>query len=159
MGSLDSLDIVELMRKLPHRYPFLLLDRLTEIVPGESAVGVKNVTMNEPHFMGHFPGQPVMPGVLIIEAMAQTCGALVVHSLGPEAEGSLVYFMSIDNARFRRPVTPGDVLHLKVRKARSRGRVWRFECEAEVDGQRAAEATVAAMLIDPESAAASESGA
>lgn len=150
MNSLDSLDIIEIMRKLPHRYPFLLLDRLTDIVPGESAVGIKNVTINEPHFMGHFPGQPVMPGVLIIEAMAQTCGALVVYSLGDEAEGSLVYFMSIDNARFRRPVTPGDVLHLKVRKARSRGNVWRFECEAQVDGQRVAEATIAAMLIAPE---------
>jgi 3-hydroxyacyl-[acyl-carrier-protein] dehydratase len=119
-----------------------------DIVLGEKATGIKNVTINEPFFPGHFPERPVMPGVLIIEAMAQTCGILVVHSLGEEAEGRLVYFMSIDNARFRKPVTPGDVLHLEVVKERSRGNVWRFACLGKVEGAVVAQATVAAMLLE-----------
>ncbi|GAB4128538.1 MAG: 3-hydroxyacyl-ACP dehydratase FabZ [Rhodothalassiaceae bacterium] len=150
MTALDSLDIMDILKKLPHRYPFLLVDRMKDIVPHERAVGIKNVTINEPFFQGHFPTRPVMPGVLIIEAMAQTCGILVVHSLGSEAEGRLVYFMSIDGARFRRPVMPGDVLHLEVAKERSRGNVWRFACKATVEGVTASEATIAAMLMERE---------
>ena len=142
------LDVETIMRLIPHRYPFLLIERLTDIVPFERATGVKNVSINEPHFQGHFPNKPVMPGVLIVEAMAQTAGALVVHSLGPDAEGRLVYFMSIDDARFRRPVTPGDRLHIHVVKERNRGNVWRFKGEAKVDGFLVAEAIVTAMLMD-----------
>ncbi|GAK32802.1 3-hydroxyacyl-[acyl-carrier-protein] dehydratase FabZ [Iodidimonas nitroreducens] len=148
MSELDVLDIGDIVRKIPHRFPFLLVDRVKDIVPGEKATGIKNVTINEPFFPGHFPERPVMPGVLIIEAMAQTCGILVVHSLGEEAEGRLVYFMSIDNARFRKPVTPGDVLHLEVVKERSRGNVWRFACLGKVEGAVVAQATVAAMLLE-----------
>lgn len=142
------LDVETIMRLIPHRYPFLLIERLTDIVPFERATGVKNVSINEPHFQGHFPNKPVMPGVLIVEAMAQTAGALVVHSLGPDAEGRLVYFMSIDDARFRRPVTPGDRLHIHVVKERNRGNVWRFKGEAKVDGFLVAEAIVTAMIMD-----------
>ncbi|WP_281300908.1 MULTISPECIES: 3-hydroxyacyl-ACP dehydratase FabZ [unclassified Iodidimonas] len=148
MSELDVLDIGDIVRKIPHRFPFLLVDRVKDIVLGEKATGIKNVTINEPFFPGHFPERPVMPGVLIIEAMAQTCGILVVHSLGEEAEGRLVYFMSIDNARFRKPVTPGDVLHLEVVKERSRGNVWRFACLGKVEGAVVAQATVAAMLLE-----------
>lgn len=150
MASLDVLEIGDIVRKIPHRYPFLLVDRVRDIVLGERATGIKNVTINEPFFIGHFPQKPVMPGVLIVEAMAQTCGILVVHSLGEEAEGRLVYFMSIDSARFRKPVVPGDVLHLEVTKNRARGNVWRFGCLAKVDGTVVAEATVTAMLMDKE---------
>ena len=109
-----SIDIERIMRLIPHRYPFLMIDRVIDVKPNTSATGIKNVSINEPHFQGHFPQKPVMPGVLIIEAMAQTAGVLVVHSLGAEAEGKLVYFMTIDNARFRRPVVPGDQLHIHV---------------------------------------------
>jgi 3-hydroxyacyl-[acyl-carrier-protein] dehydratase len=144
----DVLDIEGIMRVIPHRYPFLLIDRLIDIKPFESATGVKNVSINEPHFQGHFPRKPVMPGVLIIEAMAQTAGALVVRSLGPEAEGKLVYFMAIDNAKFRRPVVPGDQLHIHVVKDRNRGNVWKFDSQAKVDGALVAEATVTAMIMD-----------
>jgi 3-hydroxyacyl-[acyl-carrier-protein] dehydratase len=119
-----------------------------DVVADRSAVGIKNVTLNEPHFQGHFPGHPIMPGVMIVEAMAQTAAVLVVHTLGPDAEGKLVYFMSIESARFRRPVVPGNVLHIHVLKERSRGSVWRFTAEAKVDGQVAAEATYAAMIRD-----------
>lgn len=150
MASLDVLEIGDIVRKIPHRFPFLLVDRVRDIEPGERATGIKNVTVNEPFFPGHFPQRPVMPGVLIIEAMAQTCGILVVHSLGEEAEGRLVYFMSIDNARFRKPVVPGDVLHLEVAKNRARGNVWRFDCVAKVEGTVVAQATVAAMLMEKE---------
>ncbi len=150
MASLDVLEIGDIVRKIPHRYPFLLVDRVRDIVLGESATGIKNVTINEPFFPGHFPQRPVMPGVLIVESMAQTCGILVVHSLGEEAEGRLVYFMSIDSARFRKPVVPGDVLHLEVAKNRARGNVWRFECMAKVEGAVVAQATITAMLMDKE---------
>ena len=112
----EIIDIAGVMKLIPHRYPFLMIDRVLDIVPGESAVGVKNVSVNEPHFQGHFPSAPVMPGVLIIEAMAQTSAVLVVRSLGGDWLGKLIYFMSIEGARFRRPVVPGDVLHLKVLK-------------------------------------------
>ena len=141
------LDVNDIMRMIPHRYPFLLIDKMKDIVRHESAVGVKNVTINEPFFVGHFPEKPVMPGVLIIEAMAQTSGALVVHSLGEEAEGKLVYFMSVDKAKFRKPVGPGDVVEIKVQKTQARRSVWKFDCVATVDGNKVAEASVQAMIM------------
>jgi 3-hydroxyacyl-[acyl-carrier-protein] dehydratase len=144
----ETLDIVRIMQMIPHRFPMLLVDKVVDIVPGERAVGIKNVTFNEPQFQGHFPRRPVMPGVMIIEAMAQTAGVLVVHSLGKEAEGKLVYFLTIDGARFRKPVVPGDVMRIHVLKDRNRGSVWRFKCEAKVDGKVAAEALVSAMIVD-----------
>ncbi len=143
-----DIDIERIMQMIPHRYPFLMVDRMLELVPGERAVGLKNVTINEPQFQGHFPKRPVMPGVLIIEAMAQTAGILVVHSIGSEAEGKLVYFMSIDGARFRRPILPGDAVHIHVEKQRQRGNVWKFAGAAKVEGQLCAEAVVSAMLMD-----------
>ena len=143
-----NLDINAIMRMIPHRYPFLMIDRVEDVVKNESAIGIKNVSIAEPHFQGHFPSQPVMPGVLIIEAMAQTAAVLVVKSLGPEAEGKLVYFMSVDKARFRKPVVPGDVLHVHVTKERKRGNVWRFNGEAKVNGVLCADATFAAMIMD-----------
>lgn len=142
------IDINRIMEMIPHRYPFLLVDRIIDFEAGEMAVGLKNVSMNEPQFQGHFPGVPVMPGVLIIEAMAQTAGILVVQTMGKEAEGKLVYFMSIDGARFRKPVGPGDALHIHVHKQHSRGNVWKFKAEAKVDGKLCAEAVVCAMLVD-----------
>ncbi len=144
----NIVDIRQIMKLLPHRYPFLLVDRLMDIVPNESAVGLKNVTFNENFFQGHFPAAPVMPGVLIIEAMAQTSGALVVHSAGKSLEGKLVYFMAIDGAKFRRPVVPGDTLMIHVKKIQSRGPVWKFQCEAKVGNDLCAEATVTAMITD-----------
>lgn len=141
-------DIVRIMELIPHRYPFLLVDRIVEYVPFERAVGLKNVTMNEPQFQGHFPRMPVMPGVLIVEAMAQTAGCLVVQSLGKESEGKLVYFMTIDEARFRKPVTPGDALHIHVEKIQNRRNVWKFKGEAKVNGVIHAEAVFSAMIMD-----------
>ena len=143
-------DIQLIQRILPHRYPFLLVDKVEEINGSESSVGYKNVTMNEPHFQGHFPGTPIMPGVTIIEAMAQTAAALVVYTLGAASEGSLVYFMSIDQARFRKPVVPGDTIQVHVVKQRSRGNVWKFTGRALVDGNLVAEATFGAMILDKE---------
>lgn len=143
----STIGIERIMKMIPHRYPFLLVDRVQDVVPAESAVGVKNVTINEPFFPGHFPEKPVMPGVLIIEAMAQTCAILVVETLGAAAEGKLVYFMSIDNGRFRKPVGPGDVLHITVKKDRNRANVWRFNCEAKVGETLVAEATISAMIM------------
>src|ERR1700738_1733614 len=145
---MDKIDINEIMKNLPHRYPFLLIDRIIAYEKGKLLTAIKNVTINEPYFAGHFPQRPVMPGVLIIEAMAQTAAVLVVQTLGREAEGKLVYFMSVENARFRRPVTPGDTLHVRVTKQRNRGTVWKFTGEALVDGRLAAEATYTAMLMD-----------
>lgn len=142
------IDINRIMEMIPHRYPILLVDRVLELVPGESAVSLKNVTMNEPHFNGHFPGCPVMPGVLIVEAMAQTAALVVVEALGADAEGKVVYFMTIDNARFRKPVVPGDSMHIHVTKVQSRGRVWKFKGEAIVDGKVCAEASFSAMITD-----------
>jgi 3-hydroxyacyl-[acyl-carrier-protein] dehydratase len=135
------------MELIPHRHPFLMIDRVIDVVANERATGIKNVSINEHYFQGHFPSRPVMPGVLIIEAMAQTAAVLVVHTLGPQAEGKLVYFMSVDNARFRRPVFPGDVLHVHVVKQRHRANVWKFEGRAEVRGQLMAEAVFAAMIM------------
>lgn len=146
--SFAPIDIVRIMEMIPHRYPILLVDRLIDFVEGESAVGLKNVTMNEPHFMGHFPGMPVMPGVLIIEAMAQTAAIFVVQTLGKEAEGKAVYFMTIDEAKFRKPVAPGDSLHIHVEKIKQRGQIWKFKGVAKVGGVVCAEAVICAMLTD-----------
>ena len=145
----QHVDIAGVLRSIPHRYPFLLIDSVQDIVPFESAIGIKNVTINEPFFQGHFPGHPIMPGVLIVEAMAQTAAVFVVQSLGPDAEGKLVYFMSIDGAKFRKPVMPGDLLSLHVRKLQQRGQVWRFKGEGQVNGKLVAEATISAMIRDP----------
>jgi 3-hydroxyacyl-[acyl-carrier-protein] dehydratase len=136
------------MQMIPHRYPFLMIDRVVNVVPDATAVGIKNVSINEPFFQGHFPQRPVMPGVLIVEAMAQTSAVLVVHTLGNAAEGKLVYFMTVDSARFRRPVVPGDQLRIHVSKERSRANVWKFSGEAKVNGTLVAEATYAAMIMD-----------
>lgn len=148
----NQINIVKIMEMIPHRYPILLVDRILESIPGESAVGLKNVTMNEPHFMGHFPGYPVMPGVLIVEAMAQTAALVVVEFLGEQAKGKVVYFMTIDDARFRRPVVPGDSLHVHVEKIRARGPVWKFKGVAKVGNTVCAEATFSAMITDKDSA-------
>jgi 3-hydroxyacyl-[acyl-carrier-protein] dehydratase len=146
--TVRSVDIQRIMQMIPHRYPFLMIDSMAEIVPGVSATGIKNVSINEFYFQGHFPQRPVMPGVLIIEAMAQTAAVFVVHTLGREAEGKLVYFMSVDNARFRRPVLPGDTLHVHVVRHRNRGNVWKFDGQAKVEGKLVAEATFAAMIME-----------
>lgn len=146
--ELGSVDIVQLMKLLPHRYPFLLVDRMYNMDGDARAIGVKNVTMNEPFFQGHFPQFPVMPGVLIIEGLAQTAGALCVHSLGEDYVAELVYFMGIDRAKFRKPVVPGDQINYHVEKIRNRGRVWRFKGEAKVNGAIVAEAEISAMLAD-----------
>ncbi|HNQ92688.1 MAG TPA: 3-hydroxyacyl-ACP dehydratase FabZ [Alphaproteobacteria bacterium] len=145
------MDVRGIMSKIPHRYPLLLVDRILEFDAGKSAVGLKNVTINEPYFQGHFPSAPVMPGVLIVESMAQTAGVLVVHTMGAEGEGKLVYFMTIDNAKFRRPVVPGDSLYIHVEVLKSRGPVWKFKGEAKVDGQLCAEAEFSAMIVEPDS--------
>lgn len=141
-------DIHLIQRIIPHRYPFLLIDKVRDIVPNESCVAIKNVTFNEPHFQGHFPGAPIMPGVTIIEAMAQ--GAAVLVGVGGDLidKGFLVYFMSIDKAKFRRKVVPGDVLemHLKVLRGKDHAKVWKFHGHATVDGETAAEAEITAML-------------
>jgi 3-hydroxyacyl-[acyl-carrier-protein] dehydratase len=145
---ISEINIERIMELIPHRYPFLMIDRMVDIIPGESATGIKNVTVNEPCFQGHFPGQPIFPGVLIVEAMAQTSAALVVNTLGETSEGKLVYFMTIENARFRKPVTPGDQLKIHVKRHASRGTVWKFNSQAKVDDVVVAEATYAAMIMD-----------
>jgi 3-hydroxyacyl-[acyl-carrier-protein] dehydratase len=144
------LDVEYIKKLLPHRSPFLFVERLTDIVVNESATGHKAVSFNEPHFQGHFPEFAVMPGVLIVEAMAQTAGALVVYSLGRESPSRRVYFMTIDKARFRRPVRPGDMLRFPVRALRHRGPVWRFEGKAYVGNELCAEAEFSAMIFDGE---------
>ncbi len=141
------INIDEIMEMLPHRYPFLLIDRVTDFVSGESAIGIKNVTSNEPFFQGHFPNHPIMPGVLIIEAMAQTSAVLVVETMGKE-KNRLVYFMTIEQARFRKPVLPGDRLELTVHKEHSRANVWKFRGKAHVDGNLKAEALFSAMIME-----------
>jgi len=143
-----TLDIDDILKMIPHRYPMLMIDRLEEIVIDHSAVGIKNVTANEPFFQGHFPGKPIMPGVLIIEAMAQTAAALVVYTIGDDVLGSLVYFMSVENARFRKMVRPGDTLRVHVERIHKRGNVWKFKGEAKVNGVVCAEATYTAMIVD-----------
>lgn len=140
------IDINEIMKILPHRYPFLLIDRIVELEPGTSARGIKNVTANEPFFQGHFPDHPIMPGVLILEAMAQVGGVLAFRSA--DVEGKLVYFMGIDNARFRRPVLPGDTLEISLEVIKARGKIWKFKARASVDGEAAAEAELMATIMD-----------
>ncbi len=148
-NALDTVSVNELFQLLPHRYPFLLIDKIVDIDKDISAVGIKNVTVNEPHFIGHFPGKPIMPGVLIIEAMAQTAGAICAreHSKGTV---KLVYFMSIDGVKFRKPVVPGDVLMLRVEQTKHRRGIFKYDCVAEVDNGKVAEASITAMMIDPE---------
>jgi len=143
-----TLNVLEIMELIPHRPPFLMIDKVVEMVPRESAVGIKNVSIDEPFFIGHFPKRPVLPGVLIIESMAQTAGVLVVESLGKEARGKLVYFMTIESARFRKPVFPGDQVRLEVTKLRSRGPVWKFSGKALVESVTVAEAVYSAMIMD-----------
>ena len=147
-GQVTLVDVQRIMEMIPHRHPFLMIDKVIDMVANERATGIKNLSINENYFQGHFPARPVMPGVLIIEAMAQTAAVLVVHTLGPESEGKLVYFMSIDNARFRRPVFPGDRLDVHVTKQRHRGNVWKFEGRAKVGDNLMAEAVFAAMILD-----------
>jgi 3-hydroxyacyl-[acyl-carrier-protein] dehydratase len=147
-AAATTVDSEELLTLLPHRHPFLLIDRLEDIVLGQSCTGIKAVTVGEHYFVGHFPGRPIMPGVLIIEAMAQTAGALVVKSMGGRPGNKMVYFMSVENAKFRRPVLPGSLLRLPVKKDRNRGEVWRFSGKALVDGQVMAEAVFTAMVVD-----------
>jgi len=147
MSETTALGVEQIKKLLPHRAPMLFVEKLADIVPGESATGYKAVSINEPFFMGHFPERAVMPGVLIVEAMAQTAGALVVHSLG-EAASAVVYFMTIDNARFRKPVVPGDMLRMPVKKLRQRGPVWKFSGQAFVDDGLCAEAEFSAMIHD-----------
>ena len=141
-----QIDIQRIMEMIPHRHPFLMIDKIVDAVANVRATGIKNVSINEAFFQGHFPARPVMPGVLIIEAMAQTAAVLVMSSLGQEADGKLVYFMSIDGVRFRRPVVPGDRLELHVEKIQSRANVWKFSGKGIVEGKVAAEATFAAMI-------------
>ncbi|VAX02892.1 3-hydroxyacyl-[acyl-carrier-protein] dehydratase, FabZ form [hydrothermal vent metagenome] len=148
--ELENIGIERIMELIPHRYPMLLIDQLTEINSGVSAVGIKCVTINEPFFQGHFPDKPVMPGVLIVEAMAQAAATLVMLSMGDQAQEKLAYFMSIDGAKFRKPVIPGDRLELHINKERSRGPVWRFTGTAIVNGTQVAEATFTAMIADKE---------
>jgi 3-hydroxyacyl-[acyl-carrier-protein] dehydratase len=152
-------DLARIKRMIPHRYPFLLIDRVEQIRNNESAIGIKNVSANEPYFQGHFPAEPVMPGVLIVEAMAQTAGVLVVETLGMIDQELLVYFMTVDNCRFRNKVVPGDVLELHVQVTRSRGRVFRFAGQAKVDGKLAAEADFSAMIVDKDDKRRGGSGA
>ncbi|NTJ64310.1 3-hydroxyacyl-ACP dehydratase FabZ [Agrobacterium rhizogenes] len=144
-ASLSSADILEIMKLLPHRYPMLMVDRIIEIDSDNSAIGIKNVTANEPQFTGHFPSSPIMPGVLLIEGMAQTAGAICARKDG--IGGNLVYFMTIDNARFRKPVVPGDRVEFHVVKQKQRGTIWKFHCDAKVDGSLVAEADIGAMIV------------
>lgn len=139
-------DIGLILRMIPHRYPFLLIDRVRDIVLNKSGIGIKNVTFNEPHFQGHFPNQPIMPGVTIIEAMAQTAAVVVGVSLDLADQGMQTYFMAIDKAKFRRMVVPGDVLELHVRAIRGGGKIWKFEGRGIVDGELACEAELTAMM-------------
>jgi 3-hydroxyacyl-[acyl-carrier-protein] dehydratase len=145
--TLESVDINRLMQLLPHRYPFLMIDRIVDINGDESCVGIKNVTFNEPHFQGHFPGRPIMPGVLLIEAMAQTAGALWVHANSTD-KPQLVYFVTIDNCKFRKPVVPGDQVRIHIQKIKGRKGIWWFRGVARVDDVIVAEADVSAVLAD-----------
>ncbi|HCR85562.1 MAG TPA: 3-hydroxyacyl-[acyl-carrier-protein] dehydratase FabZ [Alphaproteobacteria bacterium] len=142
----QTLDVNQIMELIPHRYPLLLIDRVVDIVANESATGIKNVTINENFFQGHFPGHPIMPGVLVVEAMAQTCAALVAES-DKANKGKLVYFTSIEEAKFRKPVVPGDVVHLKVQKLQNRKSLWKFDCKAYVDDKVVTEAVISAMIM------------
>lgn len=145
--ALESVDIQKLLQYLPHRYPFLLVDRIIDCIGDESCVGIKNVTANEPQFMGHFPGQPIMPGVLLIEGMAQTAGALAVHA-SRSRRPSVVYFMTIDKVKFRKPVVPGDRVEFHMKRLNRRRNMWWYRGEAKVDGNLVCEAELSAMLVD-----------
>ena len=147
-----NLDYNQILKLIPHRLPFLLIDRVENLVPDTSAVGIKSVTITEPHFSGHFPNYPVMPGVLIVEAMAQTAGCLVSYTEGygskKSSEGKLVYFASIDSAKFRKPVRPGEILSLYIEKIRGRGTLWKFSGTAKVNGSVVSECIFSAMIVD-----------
>jgi len=145
--TIALIDIEKIIKMIPHRYPMLLIDKVIDIVLDQSAIGIKNVTANENFFTGHFPSKMVMPGVLMIESMAQTCAVLVIETLGSRAEGSLVYFMSVDGGKFRKPVVPGDQLKFHVDKIRNRANVWKFKCMGYVEKELVAEATISAMII------------
>lgn len=145
--ALQSFDIQRIIALLPHRYPFLMIDRLIEVDGDNSAIGIKNVTVNEPYFIGHFPGNPIVPGVLLIEGMAQTAGAICIAARGGSSP-AIVYFMTVDNAKFRKPVLPGDTVEFHVRKIRNRSNIWKFSAEALVRGTKVAEATVSALIAD-----------
>lgn len=147
---MPEMDIREVLKYLPHRYPFLLIDRVLEINPGESLVAIKNVTYNEEFFQGHFPGRPVMPGVLILEAMAQATGVLAYYSLPPVGD-NVYYIVGVDNARFRRPVEPGDQIRIEVKLMRRLRGIWKAECKASVDDQLVSEAGLLAALSSKES--------
>lgn len=148
-GVVENIDVEWIMRMIPHRYPFLMIDRIRQLVPYKSAVGVKNVSINEPFFQGHFPPKPIMPGVLIVEALAQTAAVLVVHTLDMIDKGMLVYFMTVDNTRFRKPVVPGDVVELHVEVLKRKGPVWKFTGVAKVGDQLCAQSEFSAMIVDP----------
>ncbi len=150
MSKQSIIGIEQILKSLPHRYPFLLVDKVIELELGKKIVAIKNVTFNEPHFLGHFPDHPIMPGVLIIEAMAQAGALMVTSAPGFKPEEKLVYFMSIDGAKFRKPVIPGDVLELHVEVVQSRGPVWKLSAVAIVDGQKVSEAQLSAMIVDKE---------
>ncbi len=140
------IDIKRIMEMIPHRYPFLMIDRVVEVVKDDYVIGIKNVSMNEPFFQGHFPGHPVMPGVLIVEAMAQTSAALVVET-DEDAAGKVVYFTSIEGAKFRKPVVPGDQIKVTAKATQHRGNVWKFDCIATVDDVKVTEARISAMIM------------
>ncbi len=148
-SAAGPLDIKRVMAALPHRYPMLLVDRVEELVPDRRITAIKAVTINEPFFQGHFPGRPIMPGVLIVEALAQAAGVLAVESLGLAGSGKLVYFMAIDGAKFRTPVEPGALLRLEVEFVQKRSTVCKFAGRATIDGKLAAEANFTAMIADP----------
>ncbi len=144
--TLDTIDIQKLMQFLPHRYPFMLVDRIVECKGDDSCIGIKNITINEPQFQGHFPGNPIMPGVLLIEGMAQTAGALCVHASTSDRP-NVVYFMTIDKAKFRKPVVPGDRVEFHMTKLHKRRNMWWYRGEAKVDGAIVCEAEISAMLV------------
>jgi 3-hydroxyacyl-[acyl-carrier-protein] dehydratase len=148
-AAIGPLDVRRVMAALPHRYPMLLVDRVEELVPRKRIVCIKAVTINEPFFQGHFPTRPIMPGVLLVEAMAQAAGVLAVESLGLAGSGKLVYFMAIEGAKFRKPVEPGVLLRIEVELVQDRGKICKFAGRASVDGQLAAEANFTAMIADP----------
>ncbi|WP_034999623.1 3-hydroxyacyl-ACP dehydratase FabZ [Beijerinckia mobilis] len=145
-ATLETLDILRLLQSLPHRYPFLMVDRIVEANGDESGIGIKNVSVNEPQFQGHFPERPVMPGVLLIEGMAQTAGALCINAHSAGVKPPVVYFMTIDKAKFRKPVTPGDRVEFHMRKTANRKNMWWYKGQAYVDGTLVCEAEIAAML-------------